>query len=329
MVLLSWVLNEKGRSDGRPHEDLHCESASSDATIDQMTDESKSDAPPPYLYAKLFWKQYLKDVLGWTLKTLWLRVGVLISVPIVLEIERYGQAHTDWHTIRVTLAIYGAAIAAYMLGQLYVTGKKLHAVVYGKLFSAYMESGELKAEIEKLSWPENRPILIFDSWGEVPHDDPRARFHEVSTYRKEREYWERGIFILNRGGDAHEIEVIPITLSKGVQTRSSYIARIDAGSTGFAFISMDYQNNVRFKGDDDVWDLPKTMGAIEDKLNAINTAEAQLVVEVGARYRDANGAWYLSWCTMEYRREQNQIIFHHTDHRKFGSEKPEIPDVSA
>lgn len=293
-----------------------------------MTDEPKPEALPRYFYAKLFWSRYWKDVFSWTLKTLWLRVGILLSVPLVLGIERHSQA--DWHTIRVTLEIYAAVVAAYMMGQLYATGKKLHATAHDKLVSAYLEIEELKAEIDKLSWPENRPILIFDHWGEVPHDDPRVSFHEVTEYRKEREYWQRGIFILNRGGDAHEIEIFPIDLTKGVRTRSSYIARIDAGATGFAFISMDYQKNVSFKGDDDVWDLPKIMGAIEDKLNAATVAQQRLVIEVGARYRDANEAWYLSWCMMEYRRDQNNIIFHHANHRKFGSQKPEpTDDVSA
>jgi hypothetical protein len=316
---------EDARTDGLP-EDLNCESAFSDATIDRMTDESKPEALPPQFYAKLFWSRYWKDVIGWTLNTLWLRVGILISVPVALAIERYSQAHTDWHTIRVTLEIYAAIIAAYMMGQLYATGKKLHAAAYVKLYSAYMEIDKLKAEIDKLSWPENRPTLIFDRWGEVPHDDPRASFHEVSQFYHDRRYYERGIFILNRGGDAHEIDILPIELTEGVQTRSSYLARIDAGSTGFAFISMDYQKNVRFKGDDDVWDFPKTMGVIEDKLNAVTVAQGRLAVEVGARYRDANGAWYLSWCTIEYRREQNQIVFRHTNHRKFGSKKPELTD---
>lgn len=309
---------------------MNCERTSLGATIDQMTDEPKPEAFPPHFYAKLFWSRYWKDVFSWTLKTLWLRVGILIAVPVALAIERYSQAQTDWHTIRVTLEIYAAVVAAYMMGQLYATGKKLYAAAYDLLCSAYLEVEEHKAEIDKLSWPENRPTLIFDHWGEVPHDDPRASFHEVNEFYHDRRYYERGIFILNHGGDAHEIEVMPIDLTKGVQTRNSYIARIDGGSTGFAFTSMDFQKNVRFKGDDDIWDLPKNMSVIEEKLNAVNIAEGRLAVEVGARYRDANGAWYLSWCTMEYRRDQNKLIFHDTKHRQFGSKKPELTDdVSA
>jgi hypothetical protein len=247
----------------------------------------------------------------------------------VLGIERYSQAHTDWHTIRVTLEVYAFVVASYMMGQLYATGKKLHAAAYDKLFSAYLKVEEQKAEIDKLSWLENRPTLIFDHWGEVPHDDPRARFHEVNEFYHDRLYYERGIFILNRGGDSHEIEIFPIDLTTGVRTDGSYIARIDAGSKGFAFIRMDFQNNVRFSDDVELWELPKVMRTIEDKLNTARIEQLPLAAEVGARYRDANGAWYLSWCAIEYRRAQNTIIFGHTNHKKFGSHKPELPKVSA
>jgi hypothetical protein len=297
------------------------------ATIKQMANDTRSKNQDRN-YAEIFWPRYWKDLIGWALKTFWLRIGILLAVPIVLAIQQYHLARTDWHTIRVTLLIYGAVLALYMIVHLYLTAKKLDGKICDDLIWVLKEKEELRVEVERLSWPENRPILVFDSWGEVPHDDPRARFLEVSEYRNQREYFERGIFIVNRGGDAHEIEVIPIQLTKGVRTSSSYIARIDADSKGFAFISMDAKNNVKFGEDLGIWDLPKVMRTIEDKLNAVNIAQGRLAVEVGARYRDANGAWYLSWCTMEYGKEQNRIIFNHTEHRKFGSEKPEIPEVS-
>jgi hypothetical protein len=289
-----------------------------------MPDESKSEMPPPYSYEGFFWRQYGKDVVGWTVKTFWLRVGILLAVPVVLAFEQYRQAHTDWHTIRVTLGIYASVLALYMLGQLYVTGKQLHANLYAKLFKALVEKEEVQKEVDRLSWPDNRPILVFDSWGEVPHDDPRARFHEVTEYRKEREYFERGIFIKNRGGDAHEISVFPIELTTGVKTHGTYIARIDRESTGFAFISMDYAHNVKFSDDVETWELPKIMRQIEDRLNATRVEQLPLVIEVGARYRDANGAWYMSWCNVQYRRE-NTILFHHANQKSFGTEKPELP----
>ena len=61
-----------------------------------MPDESKSEMPPPYSYEGFFWRQYGKDVVGWTVKTFWLRVGILLAVPVVLAFEQYRQAHTDW-----------------------------------------------------------------------------------------------------------------------------------------------------------------------------------------------------------------------------------------
>jgi hypothetical protein len=190
----------------------------------------------------------------------------------------------------------------------------------------FKEIDRLQLEVDKLTWPEDRPQIFFESWGEIPHDLPHARFFEVSEYRKEREYFERGIYLLNRGGDAHEVDVVPIDLTAGVKTNSSFVARVDRDSTGFAIIRIDVQNSVRFMDVPEVWDLPKVMSIIEDRLNASRVEQSALTAEVGARYRDSNGAWYLSWCTMRYRKDLNRILFGPTQQRGYGSKKPEIPD---
>jgi hypothetical protein len=203
-----------------------------------MADEGKVESPRTADYRKRFWKTYRSTVFDWTLKTFWLRVFVLFAVPAILAFQQSKQGHTDWRTIWVTMAIYAAILAIYMAGQLYFTAKKLDAGLYSLLVDAYQREEEFQVEIKRLSWPEDRPILVFDSWGQVPHDDPRARFFEVTEYRKEREYWQRGVFIQNRGkGDANEIEVFPIELTDNVKTLQAYLARIDKESEGFAFIS--------------------------------------------------------------------------------------------
>jgi hypothetical protein len=290
-----------------------------------MAEESKPESPPPGDYRNRFWKRYLKTVFDWTLKTFWMRVFVLFAVPIALSIQQHKQAHTDWHTIWLTMGIFGGVIAIYMVGQVYFTAKKLDTHFYSVLIDTYLKVADLEGEIERLSWPADRPVLVFDSWGEVPHNDPRAHFHEVTEYRKEREYWERGVFIQNRGrGDAIEVEVFPIELTDGVKTHQAYVARIDRDATGFAIISLDKRNSVRFSDDHEIWELPKIMRNLEDKLNATRVEQCSLMVEIGARYRDANGAWYMCYCWMEYRREQNKIVFHHMNYGKFGTTKPEL-----
>lgn len=295
-----------------------------------MNDTGKPETPPSGDYRKRFWKRYRKTVFDWTLKTFWLRVFILFAVPAILAFQQYRQDRTDWQTIWVTMSIYAAILAIYMAGQLYFTAKKLDSTMYSLLFEAYQKKEELQAEIDRLSWPEDRPILVFDSWGEVPHDDPRAQFHEVNEYRKEREYWERGVFIQNRGkGDAHEVEVFPIELTDNVKTRQSYVARIEKESKGFAFISMDLENSVKFSKDYERWELPKVMRQIEEKLNAARVEQCSLMAEIAARYRDSNGAWYTSHCWMEYVREQNRITFHHMNYGKFGSQKPELSQPEA
>jgi hypothetical protein len=92
--------------------------------------------------------------------------------------------------------ICGAVLAASVVYHVYLTAKKLAIKEHGNFFAAVAEIEKLETEVDKLTWPENRPVLIFDHWGEVPHDDPRASFHEVDKFYHDRRYWERGIFIL-------------------------------------------------------------------------------------------------------------------------------------
>ena len=35
-------------------------------------------------------------------------------------------------------------------------------------------TGVLEQKIDVLIWPDRRPVLLFESWGEPPHDDPMA-----------------------------------------------------------------------------------------------------------------------------------------------------------
>ena len=82
------------------------------------------------------------------------------------------------------MAIYAVIVVIYMATQVYFTAKTLDAGLYSQLFSVYLKQNELTEEIERLTWPENRPVLIFDSWGEVPHEDPRAQFTKSANTAK-------------------------------------------------------------------------------------------------------------------------------------------------
>jgi hypothetical protein len=178
---------------------------------------------------------------------------------------------------------------------------------------SYRHSCTLEREKARLLWSDDRPLLLFDSWGEVPHDHPEARFHEIDTYRKEREYFERGFFLTNHGGTAHEVKLMPIQFDENIYALSGLAPRIDKDTKGFVFAWMDTEHNAKFGEDSERWDLAKVMGAIEMKLNSTRIEEHPLTVEVAACYRDPRGVWFVSTANMAYRKDLNRIIFSTTE----------------
>jgi hypothetical protein len=178
---------------------------------------------------------------------------------------------------------------------------------------SYRHTKRIELEKADLIWSADRPILLFDSWGEVPHDHPEARFHEVSEYRKEREYFERGFFLTNQGGTAHEIYLMPVPLTENVYVLGRTTARIDKGSKGFVFAYMDTEHNAKFGEDFERWDLPKVMAVLEKKINTARVEEHPLAAEIGVVYRDIRGVWFASTAKMIYRNDLNRIVFSSTE----------------
>ena len=178
---------------------------------------------------------------------------------------------------------------------------------------SYRHTKRIVREKAALMWSDDRPVLLFDSWGEVPPDHPEARFHEVSEYQKEREYWERGFFLTNQGGTAHEIYLMPVPLTENVYLLGQTAARIDRGTKGFVFAYMDVEHNAKFGEDFERWDLPKVMAVLEKKINAARVEEHPLTAEIGVVYRDVRGVWFASTAKMTYRKDINRIIFGPTE----------------
>lgn len=176
---------------------------------------------------------------------------------------------------------------------------------------SYRNTRKLEKEKVALLWADNRPILLFDSWGEIPHDHPEARFHEAAPpYRPEREYFERGFFLSNQGGTAHEITLLPIHLTDNVRVLGSRVTpRIDRNSKGFVFAWMDTEQNAKFDGDSERWDLAKVMATLETKINSTRVEEWPLAAEVGVCYRDMRGIWFVSFSRMTYRKDLGRIVF--------------------
>jgi hypothetical protein len=187
-------------------------------------------------------------------------------------------------------------------------------VVFFVYHGSYLHAKELNRAIAALRWPDDRPVLLFDSWGEVPHDHPEARFHEISEYQKERQYWERGFFLTNQGGTAHEVCLMPVQLAENVYVISPTPApRIDRGAKGFVFAYMDTEHNTKFGEDFERWDLLKVMAALEKKINSARVGEYPLTIQIGVVYRDFRGIWFASTAEMTYRKELNRIVFGSTE----------------
>jgi hypothetical protein len=180
---------------------------------------------------------------------------------------------------------------------------------------SYRHSRKLEDEKSLLKWSSDRPVVLFDSWGEVPHDHPEARFHEHKDLSGQlhREYWERGFYLTNQGGTAHEVSVLPIQLSDNIRASGGTAPRIDRESTGFLFAWLDTEKNAKFGEDFERWDLLKVMAAIEKKVNSTRVEEYPLSVEVGVCYRDVRKVWFVSFARLKHRADLNRLVFGSTE----------------
>ena len=183
---------------------------------------------------------------------------------------------------------------------------------------SYRQDQQSQTEIKKLIWPEARPKIIFDSWVEVPHDHPDARFHEATTHKPEREYFERGIFVVNDGETAHEVYIPPIELYPGLHTQLGFAGRIDAHSKGFIFISLNIEETSHVLGVLERWNLLDVMSRLEGIVNA-NSTNRIYSVKVNAVYRDLDNVHYMSTTEMSYGRDAKKIVFYTTQQRPLGT----------
>ncbi len=133
--------------------------------------------------------------------------------------------------------------------------------------ASYRHTKRLNFKIMGLSWPENRPQILFDSWGEIPPDHPEVRsFERQDSSGKYLEYFQRGFHLSNQGGTAHEITCFPIELAESVYAFGNVVPRIDKESQGFMLVYMDIEHNAKFMEETERWDLLNVMGALEKKI---------------------------------------------------------------
>jgi hypothetical protein len=242
-------------------------------------------------------RQHFKDIFGtwWTaVNSVW----TLLSSADAL-VDHYGS--TDFKRS------WDAAWITPKWGwKVWIIGIAVTTAAFAVEYS-YRQIKRLEAEIDDLSWPANRPNVLFESWGEPPHDDPRARFH-LTNNGTEREYFERGFFVLNDGDTAHEVTLGDIEVLDGLTAHGDVLPRIDAKGKAFAFIWLDIEQTSSIMGRIERWDLLSVMSYAEKIVNANSTSRI-LIVPVKAYYRDSRNVWYGSTAKMSYSRDTNAIQF--------------------
>ena len=76
-------------------------------------------------------------------------------------------------------------------------------LIIGLIFvydGSYRHARALRAKYAKLLWADDRPQIMFDSWGEIPHDHPQADpFISSVDPTRPPEYLQRGFYLSNDG----------------------------------------------------------------------------------------------------------------------------------
>jgi hypothetical protein len=160
----------------------------------------------------------------------------------------------------------------------------------------------------------NRPEICFEKWGEIPIDDPLA----VSPVR------QRGFYLVNDGGAAHEITVESFEIGPSARAKSKILARIEAKGKGFALVWLeDYPpSSCR-----DKWDL---LGAVHKASLGTHGHPMDMQdysVTVSVVYRNAAEIWFRSSAEMKFIRSSLSIEFGPTIHRIIDLSSQEFADV--
>lgn len=148
----------------------------------------------------------------------------------------------------------------------------------------------------------NRPEICFDKWGEIPSDDQLA----MPPFR------QRGFYLANDGGAAHEITVESFEIGGSARAKSKMVARIEANSKGFALVWLeDYPpSSCR-----DKWDLLGAMHKASLGTHGHPMDMQDYRVTVSVVYRDSAEVWYRSSAEMKFIRSRLSIEFGSTTHR--------------
>lgn len=172
-----------------------------------------------------------------------------------------------------------------------------------------------KNDIERLTWPEDRPQISFVSWGQM-----RPQFmtpgNEDSALLA-----QHGFYLHNDGGAALEITVEIFDIAHNLTAVGSTITRIKGKDTGFVPIWIKEEMPLRRWALDDA--LEKAWG---DKAQPGDLFDGKpLEIPVSVVYRDYNQLWYRSRAKLSFYFEayqKHRIEFSAVEQDKLGIMRP-------
>ena len=177
------------------------------------------------------------------------------------------------------------------------------------------ELADAKRAIEQLTWPPNRPQIIFTTWGQIPADHQLARQIEPSMVdgygHSIVQYLQNGFHIINDGSPAHEVMVESFKFDQ-FEAKSAVVPRIGPEG-GFALVWLAQAQHLQSAHSPGMWDLQGAM-ALAAHPETIHGPDYDVKVRVA--YRDGNDVWYRSTATLTYVRSQHRLRFGPTTHEK-------------
>ena len=175
------------------------------------------------------------------------------------------------------------------------------------------EAGQIKGGMTQ-PWA-NRPQVCFESWGDVPADDPGA-LPLGSGSPILGKFLQKGFHLVNDGGAAHEITVETFEIEQSVRARSKTLRRIAEKGKGFAYVWLE--GYPPWSHANAKWDLVGAMARASDAKYGNAMYRPDYSVEVSVVYRDADRFWHRSTAEMNYIGSQGRIEFGPTTQRAIG-----------
>lgn len=218
-------------------------------------------------------------------------IGALLAVAIIALQIHYGVITTgDIRGNAWAIAWpYVTLISCLFLIHLVRAPYKLDMERKRELETLKEQIAEQYAKIERLTWPEDRPKLTIERWGQ-----------NILDANNQMDASANGFHVCNDGSPALEVTVSPFTLTD-IRVVSATVSRI--GERGFIPILLpDEVAVVRYA-------LDIALGKTREKMIEEKKLDGSdpLIVPLCLNYRDSNGVWYHTRCDLKFTHRPNYI----------------------